>query len=78
MAWPIDKIINVAYELHHHGATAASTSERIAGAFVINRMDCLPPGYDDVLDAWDRLGPEWQALVRTIKREHLHHIIDDE
>lgn len=71
--WPIDKIINVANELQHTGATGASTAEHIAAAFVLNRMDYLPAGYTDVLEAWDRLDT-WQRYVRLIKRDYRHRI----
>ncbi len=68
------KIIEVANELNQTGSTAASTGERIAAAFVLNRMDCLPNGYCDVIDAWDRLDGRWQTYVRTIKEEYNHLI----
>ena len=74
MTWQIEKIINVATELKHTGSTRASTSEQIAAAFVINRMDYLPPIYQDVIEAWDRLGGQWQEYVRIIKRDYQHLI----
>ena len=70
----IEKIISVAIGLHRTGRTGASTSERIAAAFVLNRQDCLPDMYDDMIDAWDRLGDEWQQYVRLIKKEYRHLI----
>ncbi len=54
--WEIEKIINVAKQLHRTGETAASTGERIAAAFVINRPEYFPAAYPDMVDAWDRLG----------------------
>ena len=74
MAWQIEKIIEVANQLNRTGSTGASTGERIAAAFVLNRMDYLPANYSDVIDAWDRLDTEWQVYVRRIKREHWHRI----
>jgi len=74
MNYPIQKIINVANELNQTGTTAASTGERIAAAFVLNRMDYLPDSYSDVIEAWDRLGDEWQAYIRIIKRDYRHLI----
>ena len=74
MAWEIEKIIEVAIELQTTGGTPASTFERIAAAFVLNRQDYLPSFYDDMVEAWDRLGSEWQAYVRLIKREYMHLI----
>ena len=71
LQWPLDKIINVANELNQTGSTAASTGERIAACFVLNRMDLLPASYPDVLDAWDRLD-DWQEHVLTIKENYLH------
>ncbi len=75
--WEIEKIIEVAYQLQHTGGTAASTGERIAAAFVINRQDYLPADYPDMVEAWDRLGEEWQAYVRLIKRGFMH-LIEEE
>ncbi len=74
MNYPIQKIINVANELNQTGTTAASTGERIAAAFVLNRMDYLPDSYSDVIEAWDRLDDEWQAYVRIIKCDYSHLI----
>ena len=74
MAWQIEKIINVANELQRTGGTGASTGERIAAAFVLNRMDYLPGGYPDVLEAWERLDATWQYCVWQIKREYMHRI----
>ena len=73
LQWPLDKIVSVANELNRTGSTAASTSERIAACFVINRMDLLPSSYSDVVDAWDRLGT-WQIYVKLIKENHMHLI----
>ena len=70
----IDKIINVANELQCIGSTAASTGETIAAAFVINCPEHLPEGYEDMIDAWDRLEPQWQKYVRYIKRECMFRI----
>ena len=74
MNYPIQKIINVANELNQTGTTAASTGERIAAAFVLNRMDYLPDSYRDVIEAWDRLVDQWQAYVRMIKYDYSHLI----
>ena len=72
--WQITKIISVASELNQTGSTGASTGERIAAAFVLNKMEYLPEMYDDVLEAWDRLDHQWKACVRVIKRKCMHHI----
>ena len=69
MQWEIEKIIEVATSLNQTGTTAASTSERIAAAFVLNRLDYLPDSYSDAVEAWDRLGAQWQDYVRLVKRE---------
>ena len=66
----IEKIVEVAEELRQWGGTAASTGERIAAAFALNRQDLLPDMYADMVEAWDRLDPEFQEAVRRIKREH--------
>ena len=74
MNYQLQKIIEVANELNQTGNTAASTGERIAAAFVLNRMDCLPDSYSDINQAWDRLDDQWQASVRIIKRDYQHLI----
>ncbi len=65
---PLQKIIDVASELNRTGTAAASTAEQIAAAFVLNRMEYLPDGYSDIIEAWDFLGVQWQGYVRIIKR----------
>jgi len=74
MQWEIDKIIEVAISLNKTGGTAASTGERIAAAFVLNRLDYLPDRYRDAVEAWDRLDQDWQDYVRLIKRNYMHRI----
>jgi hypothetical protein len=74
LPWQIEKIIEVANCLQATGSTGASIGERIAAAFVRNRMDYLPVNYQDVLEAWDRLDDEWQASVRLIKQNYMHLI----
>jgi hypothetical protein len=72
--YPLQKIINVASELNQTGTTAASTGEKIAAAFVLNRMDYLPDGYSDIIEAWDFLGVQWQGYVRIVKRNYSRQI----
>jgi len=71
--WIIEKIIEVANSLQATGRTGASTGERIAAAFVLNRQDYLPNMYSDMIEAWDRLD-DWQGHVRLIKRDYMHLI----
>ncbi|MEW4368070.1 hypothetical protein [Aliikangiella maris] len=71
--WPVGKIIDVANELQRTGTTGASTSEQIAAAFVLNNMWHLPTCYQDIVEAWERLG-EWQYHVKLIKRDYSHLI----
>lgn len=52
---------------------AASTGERIAAAFVLNRMDYLPANYRDVVEAWERLD-DWQRYVQDVKARYMHLI----
>jgi hypothetical protein len=72
--WKMEKIIEVANGLQRHGGSPASTGEIIAGAFVLNRMEFLPDGYRDVLEAWYRLDSEWQGYVLLIKGSYMHLI----
>lgn len=74
LPWQIEKIIEVANCLQATGSTGASTGERIAAAFVLNRMEYLPAMYSDAVEAWDRLDDEWQAYVRLIKQDYMHRI----
>lgn len=76
MSWQIEKIIEVANCLQRTGRSGASTSEMIAAAFVLNRQDLLPDGYSDMIEAWHRLGSEWQGYVMIIKGEYMH-LIDE-
>jgi len=69
----IQKIIDVANELQCRGRTSASTGEHIAAAFVLNKMECLPANYRDVVEAWERLD-DWQRYVHIIKRDHMELI----
>lgn len=66
---PINKFISTANDLLSKGHTAASTSEIIAAAFILDRMEFLPYGFS-VIDAWERLGPEWQAEVKKAKANY--------
>ena len=74
MPWEVVKIIEVANCLASTGSSGASTGERIAAAFVLNRMEYLPASYPDAVEAWDRLDEEWQDYVRLIKRDYMHFI----
>ena len=47
--------------------------EKIAAAFVLNRMDYLPENYSDVIEAWERLD-DWQVYVKKIKHDYMHLI----
>lgn len=64
----IQKIIEVANELASTGKTGASTSEQIAAAFVLDRMEFIPHEYS-VTEAWERLD-NWQDLVKKIKADY--------
>ena len=72
--WEIEKIIDVANCLQRTGRTGASMGETIAAAFVLNKPEYLPAMYSDMVEAWDRLGEEWQQCVRWIKRDYMHRI----
>ena len=71
LPWQIEKIIEVANALTRTGRSGGSTGERIAAAFVLNRMEFLPASYRDVVEAWERLD-EWQRYVKVIKRDYMH------
>ncbi len=73
LSWEIEKIIEVANELQRNEGSAASTGERIAAAFVLNKQEYLPDMYNDMMEAWDRLD-DWQPIVRLIKLDYMHLI----
>jgi hypothetical protein len=73
MQWEIEKIINVANELASTGKTGASTSEQIAAAFVLDRMEFLPQDYS-VIEAWERLD-HWQYYVKLIKSDYQQELV---
>ena len=72
MQYEIEKIIEVAKVLQRTGCSGARTGERIAAAFVLNNMHYLPASYPYFIDAWERLGPQWQGHVKTIKQNYMH------
>ena len=72
MQWEIEKIINVCNELTQTNQTGASTSELIAAAFVLNKMEYLPRGYS-VIEAWERLD-DWQVHVKRIRHQYMYLI----
>jgi hypothetical protein len=74
LPWEMQKIIEVANTLQCTGSTGASTGERIAAAFVLNRPDYLPASYSDMVDAWQRLDEDWQGYVLRIKADYMHLI----
>ncbi len=74
LSWEIKKIIEVANQLQRTGRTSASTGERIAAAFVLNRAEYLPDMYSDMTEAWHRLDDDWQRYVIVIKRDYMHLI----
>lgn len=67
------RIIEVTNELLSKEGTAGSTSEIIAAAFILNDVNCLPPSYPNMVEAWQRLGL-WQEYVHII-REHYRHLV---
>jgi hypothetical protein len=71
LPWQVEKIVYVARCMRHGCPSGASTSEKIAAAFVLNRMDYLPDSYSDVIEAWERLD-DWQQVVKYIKRNCMH------
>ncbi|WP_308363650.1 MULTISPECIES: hypothetical protein [unclassified Microbulbifer] len=69
LPYPLNKILQVARGLLEKGTTGASTSERIAAAFVLERMEYLPHGWG-AIEAWERLDIEWQLYVRHLWQEY--------
>jgi hypothetical protein len=66
------RLIDAANELLSTQRTGASTSEQIGAAFILNNQQYLPDSYPCMVEAWDRLGYEWQNHVRTIRRDYRH------
>ena len=71
----MQRIIEVANVLAGGHPSGASTGERIAAAFVLNRMEFLPASYEDVLEAWSRLDLLWQNYVWAIKEHHMDLVV---
>ena len=69
LPYHLEKIICVANDLANVGLTGGCTSEIIAAAFVLNRMEFIPHGYT-VVEAWERLGDEWQGYVKEILQKY--------
>ena len=78
MKWEIEKIIEVANCLQRTGSSGASMGEVIAAAFVLNQPEYLPAMYSDMMEAWNRLGEDWQRHVITIKENYMHLIQQEE
>ncbi len=76
--WEIEKIIEVANCLKKTGSSAGSMGEVIAAAFVLNKPEYLPEMYSDMVEAWNRLGEEWQNYVIIVKGYHMHRIYQEE
>ena len=51
-------------------AGVMSCGEQIAAALIYNRMDWLPSDYNHVLDAIDRLGTNWFAMVMEYRKDN--------
>ena len=73
MQTELKKIINVANDLSSTGTSGASTSEIIAAAFVLDRMEFLPEGYS-VIEAWERIDT-WQTHVKTIRSTYSYLLV---
>lgn len=66
---PLNRILQVARSLLENRAFNASTSEWIAAAFVLERLDYLPQGVG-VMEAWEHLDIEWQFYARHLRQEY--------
>lgn len=69
MPHPLNRILQIARSLLEEDAGEGSTRDRIAAAFVVERMDCLPYSLG-VLEAWEYLGVEWQFYVRHLQQDY--------
>jgi hypothetical protein len=47
-----------------------SCGEQIAAAFIFNRMDWLPSGYEHPLTALRRLGANWLSMAQDYHQSH--------
>lgn len=61
----IEKIITVANDLACGDEVSGKTTEVIAAAFVLERLEFLPYGYN-IIEAWERI-EDWQCLIPIIK-----------
>lgn len=72
----IQKITSVANDLTRTGKTGGSTSEMIAAAFVLNRMELIPYGYS-MIEAWERLDDRWQNDVKLIRMYYQYLLVTE-
>lgn len=68
LPYPLDRVLEVARSLLEKSAVRASTRERIAAAFVLERMEYLPSGWG-AIEAWERLDIEWQFYVKHLRQD---------
>jgi len=73
LPYPLDRILHAARGLLEKGSGGDSTSERVAAAFVLERMEYLPSGWG-VIEAWERLDIEWQFYVKHLRKDCRHLI----
>jgi hypothetical protein len=66
-----DNIIRMTKSVRQHPESIGvlSTGEACAVSLLLGRMDLAKVGYNHPLDAFVRLGPEWQRLVLEIHQE---------
>ncbi len=50
------------------GYGVLSTGEKLAAALVLNRHDWLTATGYTIVEAIDRIGPEWVSKLRTVER----------
>lgn len=68
MSWIVDLIVAKAQEVQD-GYNVASTGEMLAVAFVLNRPDIIEEMGYTLVDAIQRIGPEWmEALPCAVER----------
>ena len=67
----VQTLINISRHLHKTGRSSASTGEQIAAAFILNEPKYFPEHYNDMVEAWERLG-HYQKYVKVIKANFMH------
>ena len=64
----LEHIIQKARDARNGGWSVQSTGEKLASAIILNRLDWLEAMDYTMVEAIERIGPEWMALIPKAAR----------